>query len=39
MSLPVARPVASSASTRITCIYRPKPPNLPLTNSGKVSDK
>jgi hypothetical protein len=39
MPAPIARPVALSASARFLNIHRPKPQNLPLTNSVKVSDK
>ena len=39
MSLPVARPVALSASAQILSAHRPKRRNLPLTNYVKVSDK
>lgn len=37
MSLPVARPVASSVSAAIPSTHQPNPLNLPLTNSSKWS--
>lgn len=39
MSAPIARPVASSSRTAMTCIYRPKRVNVPLINYTKSSSK
>lgn len=39
MTVPLARPVASSTSAQILNSYQSKPPNLPLTNYVKPSDK
>jgi hypothetical protein len=39
MSLPVARPVASITGAQISCIYQPRPLDLPLTTNHKVSHK
>jgi hypothetical protein len=39
MSLPVARPVASSSRSAIVCIHQPVCLNLPLTNTAFWSDK
>jgi len=39
MPTPLARPVALSAGPRILSTHQPKPRNLPLTNSVKMSDK
>jgi len=39
MTLPLARPVASSPEPRIACIHQPNSANLPLTIYAKASDK
>jgi hypothetical protein len=39
MLAPLARPVVLSTSAQISSAHRPKPPNLPLTNSAKASDE